>query len=866
MAWRAGQIYAAAPWIKPDTILSLAKAGASPTAVDTVAELEAYQRLQEEKNKRNKSWWERNIYDKVKTASRWGQAAAQFVPELVQNFASDLGDESPGGFWDMDSISGWFSSTSLGTMAGNSRKSGDGWFIGGEAKTLQEERARKYRGTIGGINSAFSLGRGLGSLFFSPGSKPYNILSGFVDAGVSIAFDPVGSAFGGSKGVVRSFQRGATEIPNMSRETATLAARVATGLADAETIAAWSASGVNKWLQQSRYAERLANFLAETKSPSKIMAAFKDKISPEVALALSKMDDPDQVRAAIAAMGSPLGIVDGITDDALKAFNLDPSMKIGSLSDIKVARRNLIANGVEGASQKIFNASWREVMPGATTWHKWMETKVGRNFLLVNGSSAQRASAIDNLRRYVDTIANDISDDNWNNIFKDIVERGDLDPDLLDEFFTVDASGVRVPKAKDAQSLKDLFMDFAVSAYSKPYGTQDAVKATSTIFNSMISGVLRANGVKSEVLNEVLKNVDNSTTRFRRYFIERAVSGDDPGLMQRLIDSGMVDEDALLKILDRARPGATIDDLTVLSPLDLSDLLNTTIALPDFRTIRRLSANPFWRRTVQRVYVNSKGKLRGPIQIVDKVQNDYWKQIALMTGGYIMRNVLDGQVRMGLRGEVAGIFNGPFKYIGWAMNKRGPGNIIGQAFDYDTLLETSDDVLEGTSLKYYLDTQQTAGGRHLADVEETLNDVVRTGDVGIAQRPYEPELHTQAVADQMGRGRSAMTLRLIVEGKTTDEIVDILMSRAPGSEAALNALKSAHRDGFWASAPGIKHRFKIRFKPGWENDPQLTRDYLTALIDGNYRQRVGWLLKPENEDLRFAFLNNRAPRGPQTKW
>jgi hypothetical protein len=861
VAWRAGQIYAAAPWIKADTILTLAKGGASPSAVDTVAELEAYQRLQEEKNKRNKSWWERNIYDKVKTASRWGQAAMQFLPELGMNFASDLMDESEGGFWDTDSASGWFASTSLGTMAGNSRKSGDGWFIGGEAKTIQEERARDYRGTIAGTNSAFTLGRGLGSIFFAPGSKPYNILSGIVDGGVSIVLDPVGKLFGGAKGLTRSFQRGATSMPNISQETATLAARVATGLADAKTIAAWNASGVNRWLQQSRYAERLANFLAETKSPSKIMAAFKDKIPPEVALALSKMDDPDQVRAAIAALGSPLGLVDGIGDDAIRAFNLDPSMKIGSLSDIKVARRNLIGNGIEGASQRLFNASWREVMPGATTWHKWMETKVGRNFLLVNGSSAQRASAVDNLRRYLDTIANDISDDNWNSIFDDIIERGDLDQDLIDEFFTVDADGVRVPKAKDAQALKDIFMDFAVSAYSKPYGTQDAVKATSTIFNSMIAGVLRANGVKGEVISETLKNVNDATTRFRRYFIERAVSGDDPGLMQRLIDSGMVDEEALLKILDGARPGATIDDLKILSPLDLSDLLNTTIALPDFRTIRRLSANRMWRRTAQRVYVTSSGKLRGPIQLVDKLQNDYWKQIALMTGGYIMRNVLDGQVRMGLRGEVAGIFNGPFRFIGWAMNKRGPGNIVGQAFDYDTLVETSDDVLENTSLKYYMDTQETAGGRHLADVEETLNDVVRTGDVGIAQRAYEPQLHTQAIADQMGRGRSAMTLRLIVEGKTTAEIVDILMSRAPGSEAALNALKSAHRDGFWASAPGIKHRFKIRFKPGWENDPQLTRDYLTALIDGNYRQRVSWLLKPENEDLRFAFLNNRAPRG-----
>ncbi len=864
VAYRAGQIYARSPWIKPDLVLALAKSGASPQAVDTAGELAAYEKMMEEQNRRKKSWFERNIYDKVKTASRWAQAAAQFVPEAAINFASDLADESSGGFWDMDSIDGWFASTSLGTMVGNSTKAGEGWFIGGEAKTIQEERAREYRGTIGGTNSAFTLGRGLGSIFFSPGSKPYNIFSGLIDGGVSIALDPVGKLIGGPKGIIRSFQRGSTQAPKISKETATIAARVATGLADAETIATWSATGINRWLSQSKYAGRMIDFIVENNSPAKIMAAFKDKIPPEVAVALSKMDNPDQVRAAIAAMSSPLGLVDGISDDAIRAFNLDPSMRIGSLSDIGVARRNLVSRGLEGASQQIFNKGWREIMPGATTWHRWMETKVGRNFLLVNGTSAQRASAVDNMRRYVDTIGNTIDDDSWNEIFTNLYKRDELPKELFDEFLEIkNVDGVEkvVLKPTNAGAAKDLFMDFVVTAYSKNYGTLDAVKATTSMFDSLAAGVLKANGIKSGVIAKVLGNVTDSTERFRRYFIERAVNGDDPNLLQRLIDSGMVSEEQLLKIFEKARPGATIDDLKVLSPLDLSDMLNTTVALPDFRTLRRLSTNPIYRRTAQRLYVTSEGKLRGPIAMLDKIQNDYWKQIALMTGGYIMRNVLDGQIRMGLRGEVYGIFNGPFRFIGWAMNKRGPGNIVGQSFDYDTLLETSDDVLEGTSLKYYLDTNINAGGKHVADIEETLGDVVRTGDVGIAQRAYEPGLHTQAIADQMARAKNALTLRLIAEGKTTNEIIRILTSDAPGAEDALRQLVTMHKEGIWISAPGVKSRFKLKFRPGWEKDSQLTEDYLRALIDGNYRQRVNWLLKPENEDLRFAFLNNRAPRG-----
>jgi len=138
-----------------------------------------------------KSWWNRGwdtFMSEVREASRWTFAAAEFVPQSVQNIAArtygafaddtDVYKESKSGFFD-----GFIASTDLGTML-SGVEAGDGFFIGEAAAEQQRQKAMEYRGTIG--DEGWTLGRGFALSVSQPGSRPYNILSGIVDAAAAI--------------------------------------------------------------------------------------------------------------------------------------------------------------------------------------------------------------------------------------------------------------------------------------------------------------------------------------------------------------------------------------------------------------------------------------------------------------------------------------------------------------------------------------------------------------------------------------------------------------------------------------------------------------------------------------------------------
>jgi hypothetical protein len=141
-----------------------------------------------------KSWWDRGVdtmMSKVRTGTRWGFAALEFIPQSVQNiaaraygseanpFRSDEFTGSETGFFD-----GFIVSTDFGQML-RGTEAGTGFFIGEAAAEQQRQKALEYRGTIG--DEGWTLGRGFAVSFSQPGSRPYNILSGVVDAAAALA-------------------------------------------------------------------------------------------------------------------------------------------------------------------------------------------------------------------------------------------------------------------------------------------------------------------------------------------------------------------------------------------------------------------------------------------------------------------------------------------------------------------------------------------------------------------------------------------------------------------------------------------------------------------------------------------------------
>ena len=186
LSQRLGQVHSSYPFLEPGVKLALAKSQLSDEQVLNIAKTSArYTPAIKKQKEKKKGWWERNFFDKVKTGSRYTFAALNFPVDMVQGAASQFFDDKPG-------VSGWFISTDLGSLIANDEEAGSGYFIGGRAKELQAERARRYRGTIDG--SAFTIGRGLASVAFSPDSTAYRLMSGAFDAATAVVVPTVPGA------------------------------------------------------------------------------------------------------------------------------------------------------------------------------------------------------------------------------------------------------------------------------------------------------------------------------------------------------------------------------------------------------------------------------------------------------------------------------------------------------------------------------------------------------------------------------------------------------------------------------------------------------------------------------------------------
>jgi hypothetical protein len=348
-AAKVSELYKKNGWVSPRVLLDMAKQpGLSQQAVDAVAKIEANKlATQNDPNKSDpKGWFDRNVYSKVKSATRWGFAALQLTPDLAQNVASQVfSPNNPAG------SAGVFSSTQLGTML-SGEESGEGFFFGGKAAETQAQRAREFRGTIN--NHAWTIGRGAANVVFTPGTKEYSLLSGFFDAAVNIFADPTivaGQAFKAAKtgrqvkGLIGTravsqkvadqlVARGIVEtdkIPPLTIEGANAAARISRGeigLDSAEAIS-FRESDYFAWFERNSKAVRLSQRLADHaatatkniadrglveeqaaiergKAAYKIMSDFRGKIDPETAQRLAEADSPLKIKAIIGEAAARL--------------------------------------------------------------------------------------------------------------------------------------------------------------------------------------------------------------------------------------------------------------------------------------------------------------------------------------------------------------------------------------------------------------------------------------------------------------------------------------------------------------------------------------------------------------------------------
>jgi hypothetical protein len=202
-------------------------------------------------------------------------------------------------------------------------------------------------------------------------------------------------------------------------------------------------------------------------------------------------------------------------------------------------------------------------------------------------------------------------------------------------------------------------------------GSAADIKQIEEVFDETVKELLKLEGATDEQVVNLFKNVKQSSDETRAYFVDAAGDPTDGGFVQALIDSGQANMDDFVDLNPES-----LKKLKLNGPGSVIELMDRVKILPDVREVRRISGN----RMMKRALTRKSGDQRAAIAYAEYMQNKIWKPITLATGGYMMRNMVDAQIRIATIGK-EGFFNHPIRYIQWVMARKAPETITGRNFD-----------------------------------------------------------------------------------------------------------------------------------------------------------------------------------------
>lgn len=832
-AQAVSQIYKNAPWIPPRVILDLAKTQPTQEAIDAVGKVAANQYIQQ--NMPNKpdtrSWFERNVYDKAKAVSRWTFAALQFAPDVAQNVASQVfSGNDPAG------IDGWFASTQLGALA-SGQNAGTGFFIGDEAAKTQAQKAREFRGTING--HAWTIGRGAADVFFTPGSREYSLLSGFVDAATQIYADPtmyLGQAFKAAKtgeevkGLIgtkkisqaianQMVERGlvvSDVIPKVTGEVAAAAAKVARGEAGLQSaeMATFKQSGLYSWFERNPKAKRMAERIS----------GFAKSATDEIATKGLKDVDAQRERAKVAAkiiQDFPPGTID--IETALKFAEADDVLKVQA----RLAEaQSIVGEGATylprqigdvagvGATQKL-----RERIPLYRTImnSRWM-SDIPTETSIVIGTSESRTRAIGTFDRFLKGM------------------------------------GLHTSQAQRYEN----FMADAVMALSQSDVAQRS-KSMDELYANFLDFITEGIGGDKNVVRAAYNLGKEEMARIRSYAVNEAGQVTDGGAFQMMRE--FLNDDQL-EDLRRLYPEDQLDNLQFSDPQMLVQLIDNMYVLPDFRKFRGLSENA-WMKGVLR---GAKGDQNKILAAAEEFQNEIWKPAILATGGYIVRNMIDSHIRIAANGY-SGFFSHPFQFIQTVLGKRFVGALTGadggivRTFE-DMGPEFARDYVDNVLVEHANSASGTVY-RNLKDPLAANERLWRNEHFANITRAADKEAYISGYVDNMGQIRTDPITSKLVEywdlppAERNKKVLDWLKSEE-GSKARETIL-SHYKNGRVVVDPKSGRRFVLKF--GQAPDDALLANWISTSNTAQVSDylRAGDATKALDPDMRFITQHDRVP-------
>jgi len=736
------EIKTRAGWIAPQHQVALAKGNATTEAIDAVATMTAKQMIDMQGSQEEQgNWFAENVFNPVKATARWGFAGLNFIPEFVQGGLAQW--TKPGDTMFQD---GWFAQTSIGSMlkasqgkiidprTGQRIDNGEGWFTAEGVREYQGKKAREYRGTVNG--SAWTVGRAAANLVFKPKSLPYNILSGVLDAVVMVKTDPTGPITKGIKAATKGgLTVGGVEVLQSSKvpllsatELAPLRAALESESGLVKGLGDVSLDGT-KWDAFTRTNKRMKTLIdrvAGEKSATRIAEdIFDHKLPNEVVAALADASDPEQVRAILA---SGWGIGKGALPEDIRL--IQGNRLTSKIGDVLVQRMPLI-DGVRKSRYFTQMEKGRVVINGDVNDNR-NAVKTIISYLRTAGVDQETIDVVaDKAIRSFTATSSDVARKETLDLFHDtlrsVMKKDGIPDEVIDQLYKRTSKGVEdlriYMQNRSGEAFDGNYSSFLLNKNRDYLPTEE--------IETLLSELGYRNGDKLAFVSptELVEMLDRVQVLPNLRDVRRITRS-------KLFRDILGDKELFGKVAVTAK--RQLREITVIKDQKEFDRLGEAIG-----KLRKIPNKTDDIRTEIESLLEQQSKLkvkelrrvispeqRAAVEAMDYVQNRLWKPLALATGGYVVRNSLDAQVRMAFS-ELPSLFTHPFEYINLVTgtSKRMSLKLenlakLGTTADEKTLSKLGSQIDE---LKAVVDPSPRQLAR-LAKLEKKFEDLMSLGD------------------------------------------------------------------------------------------------------------------------------------------
>ena len=162
-------------------------------------------------------------------------------------------------------------------LSGSEKAFGSGWLPSGDIRVEQAERATRSASIAG---RSLTPGRLTASLVVRPGTLPYNVISGAVDAAGILKLDPINPVLGAAGNAVKARRYFTSTDPKL--------------WAGGRTVT----ENVSRWLDSSQ-GGKFQKWLLDEKDPVRILQGTKWNMPVDAAVRVADATDPTAVRAVL---------------------------------------------------------------------------------------------------------------------------------------------------------------------------------------------------------------------------------------------------------------------------------------------------------------------------------------------------------------------------------------------------------------------------------------------------------------------------------------------------------------------------------------------------------------------------------------